>query len=281
MIKLKPVFTLNKPFISAASGLLRLDGQFYVVADDENYVGIFDENSHMGKATQVLHHHLPDNAKERKKVKADFESLTYLPDQKSILVVPSGSTTQRMTGVLLNDQGEFIQSISFQKLYEVLLKEFPELNIEGAAVRGNELWLWQRGNGSLGKNAIIRLELSAFFKDLINILAIHHYDLGKHGHVSLSFTDGCITDDGVYFLAVAEETTSTYLDGTVSGSYLGFMSYSGDLIAMEELELRSKPEGLCLDAESFYIVTDDDDRNRPAVLYRGKLPAAWRSLLVM
>lgn len=283
MITLKAMMTLTQPFISAASGLVELDGKFYVMADDENFLGVFNPQTHSGQEFQIFEAPLPDEFKARKKVKPDIESLVYLPAQNHLLAIPSGSTPNRQKGALIITDGTKFRDLSFQELYAKLAEHFQELNIEGGAVRENELWLWQRGNGKSGQNGIIRLNLDSFLSGKIEQLSIKNVDLGLHSNVNVSFTDGCITDKGIFFLAAAEDSSSTYLDGEVLASFLGMQDANGNVLYMEQLELKSKPEGLCMNHESscFYIVTDDDDRSRPATLLAGMVPSEWKSFLVL
>ena len=47
------------------------------------------------------------------------------------------------------------------------------------------------------------------------------YDLPKINGIQASFTDAILVDDSFYFLASAEDSQSTYLDGEVTGSSIG------------------------------------------------------------
>ena len=275
--------TLTQPFISAASGLVELEGKYYVIADDEHFLGAFDPTHKSGKSIVIFKDQLPEEHKARKKQKADFESLVYLKSRHCLLAIPSGSEPNRIKGALIDPEGKWIEEFSFQELYVELTQHFPELNIEGGAVYENELWLWQRGNGSLHQNGLIRMQLDHFLSGKITILSIRPVQLGRHANINISFTDGCITDNGIFFLATAEDTSSTYLDGQIHGSFLGMMDASGNILVMEQLAIKSKPEGLCLKNQSscFYLVTDDDDRSKPASLWEGSLPSAWKSFLVL
>ncbi len=279
--------------LSAASGLVKVENKIFVVADDELSVSSYLLNDKdFNQVYPLLLGSLPENHKERKKQKPDWEALCLLPESASfpqeLLVIPSGSRPQRMTGSLVEIQNSGIGTpikIDFSLLYEELLKSFPELNIEGAAVHGSQLKLFQRGNGSKGQNAIIELDIKRFLSVIHEtqtlgpqlIQNISNYDLGKLSGISLSFTDACsLSEEKLFFLAVAEDGDSTYLDGEFHGAILGCLDKGGKVILSQELDCPYKPEGLWVenvaDQTHFYIVTDADNREQKASLYHGVMP---------
>lgn len=268
---------LTQPFISAASGLIKIDHQCYVIGDDENFVGRYDLLKQTGETFVLFQDVLPEDKTERKKLKKDFEAMVYLPRTQNILVLPSGSTHQRETAALMNLNGELVQVISLHELYQSLRLTITELNIEGGVLIEDSLFLFQRGNGKLGMNALVKLSYPELALD--SILPI---DLGEIQSVKLTFTDATNFGNNFLFLAVAEASASTYLDGEVVGSVLGILTPQGRILAQEQLQIISKPEGLSFSKEdfSFLVVTDDDDRAKPALLMLGKLPLEWKSFLL-
>jgi len=71
--------------------------------------------------------------------------------------------------------------------------------------------------------------------------------LPKIKNVPATFTDAILVDDKIYFLAAAEDTTSTYDDGAVLGSIIGTI----DLTTMKlenyiQISDNHKFEGLTL-----------------------------------
>ncbi len=136
------------------------------------------------------------------------------------------------------------------------------------------LRLFQRGNGRKNQNGTIDVNLADLLVEKITISFVKHMELGKHNGENLSFTDATLFNNQIYFLAVAEASESTYLDGEFKGSGLGIMDLKGKIIGIEPLNLKHKPEGLCIDGDSFFVVTDDDDRAMPAQLFKGKLPTS-------
>ena len=76
------------------------------------------------------------------------------------------------------------------------------------------------------------------------------------------------------FLAVAEKTESTYLDGEYGGAVFGFLDEQGRIILQEEVLCPEKPEGLWLnpDKSEFFVVTDTDNPQKASALYKGPVP---------
>src|SRR5688500_18636513 len=147
--------------VSAASGLIARGDELYVIADDELFVAAFDTQGKLQRRIALVPGELPDEYKERKRRKPDFEALATLPDGR-ILALGSGSTSVRMRSVCFDPMHERPHWISdWSELYAELSRSLPELNIEGAAVQAGRLWLAQRGNGAAGQNACIELDLEA------------------------------------------------------------------------------------------------------------------------
>ena len=129
------------------------------------------------------------------------------------------------------------------------------------------------------KNALIFLNLTDFLHDRPLHPRILAVSLGLLHQVPLSFTDATKAEHLILFLAVAEDSQSTYLDGTVVGSVLGLMNRSGEILETMILDTTSKPEGLSYNSveKSFYLVTDNDDPHHPASIFRGLLPKKWHT----
>lgn len=271
MIKLKEIYTFQEPYIAAASGLVLAQNRFYLVADDELSLLGINRDLSGAQLHEVFQGELPEDTKERKKIKQDFECLLFLEDKNTLVIIPSGSKKNRNRGALYNLNDHLVTEISFKLVYQELELLFPELNIEGAVVLNNSISLFQRGNGKLHQNAVIQLNLESFLADKVKDLKVQNIDLGRLKDIPLSFTDAALFNGQCYFVAVAENTESTYTDGEFIGAVLGELSPGGEVLKMTPLDINSKPEGLTFDNEYFYLVTDDDDRKKPSRLFRGAL----------
>ena len=270
MIHFEKIFTFEAPFISSASGLLLLRDHFYVVSDDERSL-VCLPSSLKGSATLIplLEGELPMDQQLRKKMKPDFESIIHLPHSDSLLCLASGSKENRSKCALVTKDYQ-VTELSLQNTFDQLRRIIPELNIEGGLVLGNIVRLFQRGNGQNRQSAIIDLELSSFLQDKVKDLQVRAIDLGMLDRFPLSFTDACLVGPECFFLAAAESTESTYLDGEFLGAVLGKMNRAGDVLEIHPIEIPFKPEGLFIDGTNVFVVTDADDRSKASGLYLGR-----------
>lgn len=271
MINLQVLFTLTSPFVAAASGLVIQGHHFLLVADDENHLIRIDRTRLTGEMIQLFSETLPDDPKARKQVKPDFESLIEVPVYEQLLVMPSGSTPKRMRGAWVNRSGEWKQTVDLKDFFAALSSKVKEINIEGGVAFDRELYLLQRGNGAAGENGLVLAELTSpdhlVFKSYLPI------SLPQVDGVPYTFTDACAYQGRLLFVAVAEDSKSTYADGEVKGSIVGVLTRTGQIEWQDQLNTRSKPEGIAWDEKSqrMYLVTDDDDRSKPSQILVGSL----------
>ena len=279
----------RSPFISAASGLVKVNNLLYVVADDEHHLGVFS-TGHVrpGELVRLFEGTLPDKAKKRKAQKPDLETLLLLPTfagypHGALLAMGSGSKPNRDTGVLLGldalgNVNSAPRLVDLSLLYDAIRAEVEELNIEGAVIAGGQFMLLQRGNkGSV--NALIACELDSFIDDL----AVHNaprlreppvvnaIPLGDIDGVPLCFTDAAGLPDGnLLFTAVAENTDDSFDDGACGGSAIGIVDTDGNVKTIERLDQPYKIEGVAAtvhaDGIHLLLVTDADDAGQTAWL---------------
>jgi hypothetical protein len=287
------------PHLSAASGLVRVGPWLYVVADDELHLGQFllDGNTH-GQLHRCFAGELPLEYEERKAEKPDIEVLTLIPQpnnpsRNALLALGSGSKKNRRRSAIvpLDHAGNIIgqaEIIDLSNFYDFLKQEIGKLNIEGAAVVQDEIYLFQRGNKKNKLNASIRLSLGDFSQILLAPDKKHEppihitpYDLGYIDEVPLCFTDATTLRNGdIAFTASAENTADSYLDGKCMGSAVGIINQKGDLILLEAIDKTVKLEGIEANESSnsieLLLVTDADDAAHPAQLYSAsvKYPGA-------
>jgi hypothetical protein len=277
----------NRSFLTAASGLVRLGRRHYVIADDEQHLGVFDPAS--GGPVQLVRlfdGDLPDSAKKRKKEKADLESLVHLPPLPrcpggALFTLGSGSRPNRRRGALLGLDAEGallgqVKLVDLAPLYEPLGRRFDEVNVEGALILGDDLMLLQRGNKG-GPNATVRYawrELEAWLlgeaDDPPEPRTVREFDLGAVDGIAFGFTDCAAMPEGGgwLFSAVAEDTDNAFDDGACSGVSIGVVDADGAVQAMLGLEPRRKVEGIearMLQGKVVVgMVTDADDPDAPA-----------------
>lgn len=275
--------TTGKPHLSAASGMWICNDTLYVVADDELVLGVFSmQNDQPGQTLTIIPGALPQEAKQRKAAKPDFESLTYLPASAmyphgALLALGSGSTEQRKRGMLwpFDQQQQLVpvpQLFDLQPLYQPLESVFADLNIEGVVIQGNRLKLWQRANNQQRNNAVIEYPLADVYavinaqQQILNLQPqrIDYYDLGEVAGVPLSFTDAYALEDGAcLFTAAAENTDNSYLDGECVAAAIGLIDAQRQLRWLKPVQPIVKIEGISAkhvgDQLQILLVSDADN----------------------
>ena len=285
-------------FIAAGSGLVRAGEHLYVIADDERELAVFPaEGEAPGTLRRMLPGELPQDPADRKRHKPDFEALVLLPAAAlpgdgggALLALESGSRDTRRGGVLwgLDESGALSgepRRLDLAPLYTALAAEIPDLNIEGAAVAGDRLLLFQRGNGAGAVNAAVELGLEECLPDIgrgrlsDDALRGHRrYDLGAIDGVRLAFSDATALEDGrIVYTAVAEGGDDTYEDGNCAGAGVGILTAAGETSAWEPLDPPAKVEGVEARAEAggtiaLLMVADADDPEKPSPLLAAALP---------
>ena len=282
------------PHVSAASGLVQVGPWLYVVADDELHLGKFSlEGDAAGDLYRCFAGDLPVNTEERKAEKPDIEVLTLIsqpnnPSQQALLALGSGSKKNRHRCALvpLDNTGNIsapAEIIDLSPLYEFLKKEIGKLNIEGAAIVQDGIFLFQRGNKKNKLNATIRLGLEDFYRVLSQPhkhhdprIQITPYDLGEIDQVPLCFTDATALPSGeIIFTASAENTSDSFLDGACMGSAIGMINSQGELSLLEPINKKVKLEGVEATENNktiqILLVTDADDATHPAQLYSANI----------
>jgi hypothetical protein len=286
-------------FVRAASGLCWFRGRLAIVQDDALLLALLDPDSGAVEALE-----LPlrsdgarffDVERGNKRDKPDLEAClaVELAGQPALLAFGSGSRPNRECVAIVRPDGTGYRSelLEAHALY-AQLRAAPgflssELNLEGAALVGDRLRLFQRSNGSPLPGAAPRcascdLPLGAFLAYLEDpgarsppaLEQVRQYELGSIGGARLSFTDACaLHDDALLFTASAEASPNAYDDGAVAGSALGKIEPSGARwCALRDEQGRPIPdkvEGVALDPRDpsrAFLVFDPDDHRAPATL---------------
>ncbi|WP_264521738.1 DUF6929 family protein [Flavobacterium sp. N1994] len=253
--------------IGAASGIVYHNNSLFIVSDNSSFLYCFDLNENLLEKIKLF-----DNSQENlaKKDKADFESLTLFNEK--LYLYGSGSTKKRNTRVVFNLQSKKAKEKSLNKIYDRLIEKIAltpdELNIEGVIMTAETTYFFQRGNGLNSQNGV-------FSYDKKNKTAqFHLISLPKINGIEATFTDAILIDDSIYFLAAAENTSSTYNDGDIEGSIIGTL----DLKTLQlknyiQISTHQKFEGLTLYKKTatqieLLLCEDNDTEGLVSTIYK-------------
>ena len=244
--------------IGSASGLVYHQNVLFLISDNSTFLYQYDIEKEL-----LLKFPLVKEAQENieKINKLDLEAITHFGNQ--LFIFGSGSTEKRNTMFSLDLATDKLQTNDLTQLYTFLKQvaqlENDELNIEGAICVNKSMLLFQRGNGQNSKNGI-------FIVPDEQGKPIHFVpvELPLLDHVQTTFTDAIQVEETIYFLAAAEDTTSTYEDGEVLGSILGQINLQTlmveNAIIISETQ---KFEGLTLfqnlENEIHFLLCEDND----------------------
>lgn len=284
--------------LSAGSGLVRRGDYIYVIGDDERDLGVFSLTSgRPGQLIPLFEGELPASARERAQAKPDLEALTVMPPFRfnpdgALLAFGSGSGKSRDRGFVwsLDDDGSlrgFPRPIDLAPLYSFLEQHVAgEMNVEGLAVAGERVALFQRGNSEGGRSQVFYLSREEVIDTLTEDFAIepseleevHDHDLGEADGIELHFTDADALPDGRYVFSATAEPDDDADGRSTAGSAVGIIGTDG---SVERLELVSptsaKIEGvdavLADELIHLLLVCDADDVEVPSPLYSLTLPA--------
>jgi hypothetical protein len=284
------------PHLSAASGVVQRGDFVYVIGDDELFLAVFQVSTDApGRLERVLPGELPADRAARKAAKPDLEVLTVLPpfdghSYGALIGLGSGSTPARDRGFVWGLgadgalEGEPIQ-VDLSPLYGLLRERVDELNVEGAAVMGDQLWLLHRGNSEFGVNVAAELALPELMDSLVRdqtlaateLARVRAYDLGELAGAKLTFSDASpLGGELLVFTASAESSPNTYEDGEILGSVVGTIDGAGEVRRLRTIDRKFKVEGVhaTLDAGvmTLTFVCDQDDPDVASPLLSGTMP---------
>lgn len=273
-------------FVRAASGIAALEGGWVIAQDDLAWVAV----RRPGGALDALA--LPPGPggarvfEERlgnRDHKPDLESAVALPDGRGLLF-GSGSSPRRVSVVIVDRAARRADVVDAAPLYAALRARLrgAALNVEGAVVVGDALWLLLRGNGAPRGgvspfNGVVELPLEPLLAYLEGgpippLRRVRRVDLGEVAGVPYGFTAAAHDGARVWFLAGAEDSPDVTRDGPVLGVRVGILEGErvrwGPVWEADGAPSRRKLEGLLLDGGVAWAVSDLDDPDRPSELCR-------------
>jgi hypothetical protein len=270
--------------VASASGVVRRGDFVYVIGDDLTSIAVFRAGRpEPGELRRVLGDH-PTGGKH------DLEALTVLPPFAGspygvLLGLGSGSGEGRDRGFVwsLDSDGSLRgepRVVDLAPVYRLLSEHVERLNVEGACVMGDALWLLHRGNHEGTANVVAELSLEHVMRSLrgdltIDVHELHDvrsYELGELDGVRLTFSDATPLADRVLVFTASAEAD----DGVIHGSVVGTIAADGEVRRLRTIDRRFKVEGVHASIDTGVIdllfVCDQDDPGAPSPLLSATMP---------
>jgi hypothetical protein len=258
------------------------NGQMIIIGDDATQILITDFDY---KKIDSIVIDSSGVVRISKSIKPDYESSVIINNKRKaeLIVFGSGSTKNRenILRVQLPAQKQKAFTIqplpSLYQLCRTLIDK--EINIEGAAVIGDQLILANRAHINQPENMLVVLPLSAIDSNTFTTGTACKVMLPKEKDVvGISGLAYEPTKDILWFTASTEQTTNTHDDGAIGDSYIGYIQNAKTAIRNQSISATSlinlseineafkgqKIESLAIEAINngeviIHLVADNDD----------------------
>ncbi len=281
--------------VASASGIVRRGDFVYVIGDDQLHLAVFHMSSPApGETVRILEGDLPEEVEARSDAKPDLEALTVLPPfaghaYGALLGLGSGSAPERDRGFVwaVDADGSLrgeVRGLDLAPLFERLRSDIEALNVEGACVVGDRLWLMHRGNRGGTTNVVVELALDRVMESILGdaridpgeISALRSYDLGRLDGVELTFSDATPLGGDLLVFTASAEAESAGRDGAIRGSVIGTIDSRGEVRRLRTIDRRYKVEGVHASIDTgvmdMLFVCDQDDPDQPSPLLSAAMP---------
>ena len=262
--------------IGSASGLLLNGTSLFLISDNSHMLYEYNLGSKkIDRISLAADSYTGPLENVPKKDKADYEAITSIGDE--LYLFGSGSTAKRNTILHVDSQTKKIHPpIDAESLY-LMLQDFAQIdadnfNIEAAVNDGGTWYLFNRGNGPKGQNVVFTVE-GELGSDMYQII-YNEIGLPKIDGAPTGFTDAVLADGKLYFIAAAEASGSTYLDGDVAGTLIGRIDpESMEIEFSEVISKKNKFEGITLYKKNentleFLLCEDTDSDAEGSDIYK-------------
>ena len=267
--------------VPSASGIIKVGKDYLVTGDNSPW--LFELNGGFRVKDRFLI--FPAGKKFDiipKEMKPDFEALAYDRKDRFVYVFGSGSRSPQRDVVVrftMDGKEPVADVFSVRELYQKIRNKLDlkpgELNIEGAVITGDMLFLLDREN-----NYVLAYkwnEVRKYFGDfrLCPLPEVYKLRLPEINGVEAGFSGATAAFDGnkILFTASVEKTDDTYHDGEILGSFVGIFNIMGlkdgkepvcVCVKQDGKLLKIKIESVCLQKEAkgnsaeVVLVTDSD-----------------------
>ncbi len=261
--------------IGSASGLFFNGNSLFIISDNSHMLYEYNiDSKKLDKTALVAEDYTGLLENVPKQDKADYEALAVKGND--LYLFGSGSTENRNSiGHIDIKTKKVFPHLDAADLY-LAMQSFSEIssenfNIESAVNDGDTWYLLQRGNGKSGQNGIFTLEgdiSEMFFQIIYNPIELPKLDGAQAG-----FTDAVKVGGKLYFLAAAEKSASTYLDGEVTGTLIGSIDIETMTLGDTQIIGKNKFEGITLYKDNgntleFLLCEDNDSDEAVSDIYK-------------
>lgn len=261
--------------IGSASGLFVNENLLYIIGDNSAYLNEYNIKTRALRKIKILFDHTLDRQENiAKPLKPDFEILCQYGNK--LYILGSGSTPKRNLMIEFDLKTKKVVQKDLAETYS-LLKSTAKIdnynfNLEGAIFTGTAWLLFNRGNGTDGKNGLFKIHKA----DLKNIeeAKFYSFKLPNIEHVESSFTDAVLVKNEIFFIATSEDTRSTYADGEILGSFIGSINLQTlKLTLSNKIPGKHKFEGITLFQQNEHSITfllceDRDTEELKTTIYK-------------
>lgn len=284
LLKVLKIKTLDS--YPSGSSLDFYDGRIYLIGDDAKHIAVLDTDFNQVDDIPLFLH---EEVRVPKREKRDIETSTIMriKGKDSLVLIGSGSKRRRkrlfivplnqMPGLPKKVLEQDYNGIKYARFIHKLEKRGLEVNIEGCAVIGDHVVLSNRGHKLNPGNHLIVTEKEFWSKQKKSEVSINKINLPEGAGISELTYD--IDSDVLFFTATTEETGSTYEDGKIGDSFIGYISEISEKINGDDLEMipdqvinlskekkftGHKIEGICIEKKvdnkyTINLVSDNDD----------------------
>ena len=273
--------TIKIDKIPSGSGIVKSGDIYYIIGDDSPFLFSLDkELNPISKIPLLDPLHFSDERIIKSK-KPDFEAMELITANELVVFGSGSKSPERAVfmRILLNEAlsiEKYDISEFYNNLKKLLLLRDTELNIEAAAFRDKQIFLFNRK-----KNLIITFEYESLLSHFKGEIAfpkpkITPFILPKLNGIEAGFS-GATALKGtskIIFTASVEHTDTAYDDGEISGSFIGMIDVSTSNISEFYKYCLIPTTGVPLKVESVTIeeemspgktkiimITDDDKGN--------------------
>lgn len=259
--------------IAAASGIGYENNELILVSDNGNAI-----YHYLISNDSLTKYSLNDEAINDNISKADkFDLEAFASVDNTWYAFGSGSKENRNSGFMFNKFSKFSTKIDLTGLYDEM-KSFSDLttddfNIEAVTTYNNDWLFLNRGNGVKNANYMFVVQ----GKNLTDEYNIYYFEfeLPKLNNVQTGFSDATVINNTLYFVATAEDETSTYNDGLIKGTIFGAIDLKKmKLLFTEKISDTQKFEGITVienDKKNIvFALCEDTDaiNNNQTVIYK-------------